>query len=119
MSQAATLEQSYLVLVRFLMLSKHRVFELGADHDMTGMQAMMIFLLDEPRPMSDFKKIFNCDASNITGLVDGLEQKKLASRYEIQQDRRLKMVRLEAKGRQIRAALIQGLTHGSPLLARL
>jgi DNA-binding MarR family transcriptional regulator len=69
--------------------------------------------------MSDFMKIFNCDASNVTGLVDGLEQKNLASRYEIQQDRRLKMVKLEAKGRRVRTALIKGLTHGSPLLARL
>jgi len=120
MSQQTTLEQSYLVLVKFLMLSKRRVFELGAECGLTGMQAMMLFLLDHPCPMNNFKKVFNCDASNITGLVDGLEQKKLASRYENLDDRRLKMVKLEAKGKRVRATLISNLTsHNSPLLSKL
>ncbi len=120
MTQQATLEQSYLILLKFLMLSKSRVMELGAEHGLTGMQAMMLFLLDEPRPMNNFRKVFNCDASNITGLVDGLEQKKLASRYEDPADRRIKMVRLETKGKRIRAALLRNLTtHDNPLLSKL
>lgn len=120
MSQQATLEQSYLALVKFLMLSKRRVFELGAECDLTGMQTMMLFLLDRPCPMNNFKKVFSCDASNITGLVDGLENKKLASRYENQDDRRLKMVKLEAKGKRVRATLVGKLTaHGNPLLSKL
>jgi DNA-binding MarR family transcriptional regulator len=120
MSQQATLEQSYLVLVRFLLLSKHRVIELGAESGLTGMQTMMLFMLDHPCPMNNFKKVFNCDASNITGLVDGLEQKKLVSRYENRDDRRLKMVKLEGKGKRVRADLISRLTaHGSPLLSKL
>jgi DNA-binding MarR family transcriptional regulator len=120
MSQEASLKQSYLVLVKFLLLSKRRVFELGAECGLTGMQAMMLFLLDQPRPMNNFSKLFNCDASNITGLVDGLEQKKLAQRYEDPDDRRLKMVKLEARGRRIRASLLRNLTSsGSPLLSKL
>ncbi len=82
MSEQNGLEQSYMALIKFLMLSKHRLFELGALYHLTGMQAVMVFLLDEPRSMSSFAKFFNCDASNVTGLVDGLEQKKLAARYE-------------------------------------
>ncbi len=120
MTEAANLEQSYLTLVRFLLLSKKRVIELGAAYDLTGMQALMLFQLDEPRPMHSFRKIFNCDASNITGLVDGLEQKNLASRYEDQADRRIKMVKLEAKGREVRAAMVHNLTtHDNPLLVKL
>jgi DNA-binding MarR family transcriptional regulator len=120
MTQQASLEQSYLILLKFLMLSKRRVFELGSANDLTGMQAMMLFMLDHPRPMYSFKKVFNCDASNITGLVDGLEQKQLASRYEDQEDRRIKMVKLEPKGRRIRATLLHNLSaHGSPLLSKL
>ncbi len=119
MTQPATLEQSYLILLKFLMLSKSRVMELGAECGLTGMQAMMLFLLDKPRPMNNFRKVFNCDASNITGLVDGLEQKKLASRYEDPADRRIKMVQLEAKGKRMRTALLRNLTHDSPLLSKL
>lgn len=120
MSHETSLEQSYLVLLRFLMLSKRRLIELGAECDLTSMQVMMLFMLDQPRPMNNFKKIFNCDASNITGLVDGLEQKQLASRYEDPKDRRLKMVRLETKGKRVRTALLRNLTStGSPLLSKL
>jgi DNA-binding MarR family transcriptional regulator len=115
-----TLEQSYLVLFHFLMLSKRRVFELGAKHDLTGMQTMMLVQLDHSRPMNGFKKIFNCDASNVTGLVDGLEQKSLAARYENADDRRIKMVKLTAKGKRLRATLLrQFTTHNGPILSRL
>ena len=120
MSRQSTLEQSYLVLVKFLMLSKRRILELGAEYGLNGMQAMMIFLLDVPRPMHSFKTIFNCDASNITGLVDALEQKKLASRYEDLNDRRIKMVKLVAKGEKVRAGLVKrSATQDSPLLSKL
>jgi DNA-binding MarR family transcriptional regulator len=120
MSQATALEASYLVFIEFLMLSKQRVVELGADHDLTSMQTLMLFLLDKPRPMHNFKRIFNCDASNVTGLVDGLEQKELASRYEDKKDRRIKMVKLEPRGRRMRAALLRKLTkRQSPILSNL
>lgn len=120
MPQETSLEQSYLVLVKFLMLSKRRIFELGADHDITGMQAMTVFLLDSPRPMNSLRKIYNCDASNITGIIDGLEQKTLVTRFEDPADRRLKMVQLTPDGLKVRKAIIkQMMSHNSPLLSRL
>jgi DNA-binding MarR family transcriptional regulator len=120
MSQKLNQEETYLNLFKFLMLSKHRVIELGAEYDLTGMQTTTIFLLDKPKPMNSFRKIFNCDASNVTGLVDGLEQKKLATRYENKTDRRIKMVELEPKGRRVRSALLAKLmTNDGPLLSRL
>jgi DNA-binding MarR family transcriptional regulator len=120
MAQQESLQKSYLVLFKFLMLSKRRVFELGANYGLTGMQTMMLVLLEHPRPMNNFRKVFNCDASNITGLVDGLEQKQLASRYEDSEDRRIKMVRLEPKGKRLRTAVMKRFTTlDSPLLSKL
>lgn len=120
MQHSQSLEKSYLTLFKFLMLSKRRVFDLGTELGLTGMQTMMLFLLDVPRPMNKFRKLFNCDPSNITGLVDGLEQKQLARRYESPTDRRIKMVKLEPKGTQVRRLLMQSfMTHNSPLLSQL
>jgi DNA-binding MarR family transcriptional regulator len=120
MATTTSLEESYLVLIEFLMLSKRRIIELGAESGLTGMQAMMLFCLSKPRPMNSFSKMFNCDASNVTGLVDGLEQKKLASRYESTKDRRIKMVKLEPKGEQVRSALLSRMTdQDSPILSKL
>ncbi|HVV25471.1 MAG TPA: MarR family transcriptional regulator [Candidatus Saccharimonadales bacterium] len=113
-------EESFIIFIKFLMLSKHRVIELGSKYELTAMQTLTLFLLDQPCPMHGLRKVFNCDASNITGLVDGLEQKELASRYEHPQDRRIKMVRLEERGREVRRALLRQLgKQDGPVWSRL
>jgi DNA-binding MarR family transcriptional regulator len=120
MAQELSLEQSYLALVEFLMLSKQRLLEIGTKYNLSGMQAITLLLLEEPRPMGTFRHIFNCDASNITGIIDGLEQKQLARRFEINSDRRVKMVRLLTRGKRVRAALLHQLTSDDQyLLANL
>ena len=114
------LDNAYMPLFKFMMLSKRRAFEMGARHGLTGMQTMMIVLLDCPRPMSAFSKIFNCDASNITGLVDGLEEKNLASRFEDPNDRRIKVVQLTAHGKKLRTHLFKHIdTQENPLFSKL
>lgn len=120
MTRGTALEQSYLTLIKFLLLSKRRIIELGTEYELTSMQTLLLFQLDEPRPMNSFCKIFNCDPSNVTGLVDGLEQKKLVSRYEAPEDRRLKMVKLETKGKRLRTKLMRRMTtNDDPLLEKL
>lgn len=120
MTPQTSLEHSYYVLIQFLMLSKHRLVELGAEHGLTGIQAITLFLLDEPRPMYSFKKIYNCDASNVTGIIDGLEEKGLVTRFEPPEDRRIKVVQTTDQGRQLRSDLICTITtNENPLLARL
>jgi DNA-binding MarR family transcriptional regulator len=109
MSSNTHLEQSYLALVEFLLLSKRQIVEIGQEHNLTAMQAMTLFLLDRPRPMRDFITIFNCDPSNVTGIVDGLEQKQLAERGENPTDRRIKMIELKPEGTKIRTALVHQL----------
>ncbi|HVX47964.1 MAG TPA: MarR family transcriptional regulator [Candidatus Saccharimonadales bacterium] len=118
-SQDTSLERSYLIFFHFLMMSKHRVIELGKEYDLTAMQAMTLFLLEEHRAMHELKTIFNCDASNITGLVDGLEAKGLATRYEDPNDRRIKLIRLSKKGDKVRASLLSRAVRESQLLANL
>lgn len=115
-----SLEDSYMALFKFMMLSKRRAYEMGDRHGLTGMQTMMIVLLDCPRPMSRFSKIFNCDASNITGLVDSLEEKNLASRFEDPSDRRIKLVQLTSHGKKLRTHLFKHIdTQDNPMFAKL
>lgn len=102
-------EESFELLIKCMMQSKHRLIDIGSDMDLTGMQTMMILLLDAPKPMNNFTKVFNCDASNITGIVDGLEQKKLAARFPSDKDRRLKMISLSQKGKDLRSKLLDRL----------
>ncbi len=115
-STTPKLEASYLALVEFLMLSKHKIVAVGAEHDLTGVQAMTIFFLDHPRPMRELTAIFNCDPSNITGIIDGLEEKQIAERCENPTDRRVKMVQLQPKGSAFRATLLNQLVGPDSLI---
>lgn len=110
MPRKLSLEQSYLALVEFLMLSKQRLIEIGAKYHLSSMQTITLLLLEEPRPMGTLRHVFNCDASNVTGIIDGLEQKQLVKRYEINSDRRIKMVKLLARGKRLRSTLLTHLT---------
>jgi DNA-binding MarR family transcriptional regulator len=110
MAKEAAFEHYYLALIEFLLLSKRCVIDIGASYKLTPMQSMSLLLLGEPRPMNSFSDVFHCDASNVTGIVDGLERKHLVSRFEHPDDRRIKMVQLEDKGAQVRAHFIRQLT---------
>jgi DNA-binding MarR family transcriptional regulator len=114
-------EESFELMIECMLQYKHRLIELGSKKDLTSMQAMTILMLDEPRPMNNLTKIFNCDASNVTGLVDGIEQKNLAIRFPAVKDRRMKMVELTKEGKAVRQKLIASMidSHGSNVLAKL
>ena len=102
------------------MLSKKRLIEIGSTYHLSGMQTITLLLLEEPRPMGTFRHIFNCDASNVTGIIDGLEQKQLVKRFEVNSDRRIKMIKLLARGKHVRVALISQLTSDDQyILAKL
>jgi DNA-binding MarR family transcriptional regulator len=62
-------------------------------------------LLDEPRTMSEIAAVLHCDNSNVTGIVDGLEEKGLATRQPSPADRRVKLIALTPEGRKLRARL--------------
>ncbi|MEX2622172.1 MAG: MarR family transcriptional regulator, partial [Acidimicrobiia bacterium] len=68
-------------------------------------QMTALLALKEPIPMSQLAEALSCDRSNITGLIDRLEQQDLVTRREDPADRRVKMLVLTAKGRKRRAQI--------------
>lgn len=54
--------------------------------------------LESPRTMGELAQVLHCDNSNITGIVDGLEDKVLAVRKPSEIDRRIKVVELSGQG---------------------
>jgi DNA-binding MarR family transcriptional regulator len=70
--------------------------------------------LDRPRPMSELATVLHCDNSNVTGIVDGLEEKGLATREPSPQDRRVKLISLTAEGRRVRSRLLRAVEKPPP-----
>lgn len=67
-------------------------------------------MLDRPRTMSEVATALQCDNSNVTGIVDSLEQKGLAQRRPAERDRRVKLIELTADGRRVHTRLQRAFT---------
>jgi len=106
----------------------------AAELDLPPMQAMALANLRSPAPMRDLAAWLHCDASNVTGIVDGLERRGLVTRQASATDRRVKHLVLTEEGERrrellrVRTAEISGAVFGLPdgdreqlrdLLARL
>jgi len=119
----APLEPFYRSLMQFLALSKQQLFRIAGDYGLTGMQAFVLMLAshDEVRTMNSYCTLLGCDASNLTGIVDGLERKQLLRRAEHPTDRRVKVIQLLPKGREICNSIFRQLsdTNQSYILSKL
>ena len=62
---------------------------------------------DDPRPMRALAETFACDASNVTWMVDQLEERGLVERRTFRSDRRVKTVALTALGVKTKAELLR------------
>jgi DNA-binding MarR family transcriptional regulator len=63
--------------------------------------------LEHPQPMGRMAELLHCDPSNVTGIVDALEERNLAERKPSEVDRRVKVVELTAAGKKLRARSIE------------
>src|SRR4051812_36982491 len=103
MSNYTLPDDFYYSLVSFLLQAKQQVIATAGEFGLTGVQALTLLTIkqEQKRSMSDFCRLYDCDASNITGIIDGLEQKDLVSRQPHPADRRVKIIRLEPTGAQL------------------
>lgn len=90
-----------------------------ATEQLSPPQFLLMKLLDEPRPMSSLCSSMYCDASNLTGLADRLEERGLVERRSDPKDRRVRLLALTPKGRRLRTRVQQAMIPALPGLARL
>ncbi|MBC6458358.1 MarR family winged helix-turn-helix transcriptional regulator [Actinomadura sp. HBU206391] len=77
----------------------------AAELDLPPAQALALANLRSPAPMRELAEWLACDASNVTGIVDGLERRGLVTRQPDPTDRRVKHLVLTEAGERKRAAL--------------
>lgn len=78
---------------------------IAAELDLPPAQALALVNLRAPAPMRDLADVLSCDASNVTGIVDGLERRGLVTRRTDPADRRVKHLVLTAEGQRRRDLL--------------
>lgn len=112
----AEIDQRLLALVDLL---RARIAVVAAELGLTPQQAILLRQLGQPRAMCEVAAILACDRSNVTGLVDRLEDRGLVERVGDPRDRRMKRLRLTAEGAAQAAAVQARMFADSPSTADL
>ena len=91
----------------------------GADLELSPPQTIVLRFLDEPRPMGALAQLMHCDNSNMTGIVDRLEERGLVERTAAENDRRVKLIALTERGRALRDELQRRIAVPPEVIANL
>jgi MarR family transcriptional regulator, organic hydroperoxide resistance regulator len=104
MAMATAGREAWGLLLDLWGTQRSRVSEIAAEAGLAPRQMHLLRLLEpgEPLPMSRVADALRCDPSNVTGIVDRLEERALIERRADPDDRRVKMLALTPEGARLR-----------------
>jgi DNA-binding MarR family transcriptional regulator len=103
---STTSEQAWALVSRlFFEHGRPKIMRAGQELELSPPQGIVLRFLDEPRPMGELAALMHCDSSNMTGIVDRLEERGLVERTAAEGDRRVKLIALTEHGRALRDRL--------------
>src|SRR5919197_1677802 len=108
-------------LMHWLMVSnKRRFLATGGEFDLAPQQMIALRMLGAgPRKMSELAQALFCDNSNVTGIVDRLEERGLVIREAAKGDRRVKLLVLTKEGEKLRVEITKRMAEPPAPIASL
>jgi DNA-binding MarR family transcriptional regulator len=91
----------------------------AADISPPQLKALLSLRAGDPMPMRAIAEMLRCDASWVTGIVDGVEERGYVERQAHARDRRVKVVTITALGEKAAVKAMDRLTEPPPALAVL
>jgi DNA-binding MarR family transcriptional regulator len=82
------------------------LMEICREFDLFPPQIMVLRTLDRPKPMREVAGYLACNSSNLTGITDRLEDRKLVQRTPDPTDRRIKLLVLTPEGEELREQVV-------------
>jgi MarR family transcriptional regulator, organic hydroperoxide resistance regulator len=103
-----------------MVMNKQRIFAMSQEFDLAPQQMIALRMLGAgPRKMSELAQSLFCDNSNVTGIVDRLEQRNLVRREAAEGDRRVKLLVLTKEGERMRVEITKRMAEPPPPIASL
>ncbi len=110
---SALAAEAWQLLLDYLLVNRDRHVGIAADFGLTlgDMKTLVSLDPEQPKPMGALAEDWKCDASNVTWLVDRLEDRGLVERRTSSTDRRVKTVVLTALGQKTKVELLERIHH--------
>src|SRR5919109_5317063 len=108
-------------LMHWMMVTnKQRLAASAQEFELAPQQMIALRMLGAgPRKMSDLAQALFCDNSNVTGIVDRLEQRGLVRREAAEGDRRVKLLVLTDEGERMKVEITKRMAEPPPAIASL
>jgi MarR family transcriptional regulator, organic hydroperoxide resistance regulator len=108
-------------LMHWMMVTnKQRLVTIAQEFELAPQQMIAVRMLGAgPRKMSDLAQALFCDNSNVTGIVDRLEERGLVRREAAEGDRRVKLLVLTDEGERLRVEITKRMAEPPPPIASL
>jgi DNA-binding MarR family transcriptional regulator len=116
-----TADEAWAMMGRLWHANKGRFFAAINEFELSPPQALALRHLEpgSPLPMSALAELLHCDNSNITGIVDRLEDRGLVERRPASHDRRVKHLLVTERGAEVRERLAERMDSAPDELDRL
>jgi DNA-binding MarR family transcriptional regulator len=112
--------QAWSLMHWMMVTNKHRMFAMAQEFELAPQQMIALRMLGAgPRKMSELAQALFCDNSNVTGIVDRLEERGLVIREAAKGDRRVKLLVLTKEGERIRTEITKRMAEPPPPIAAL
>jgi DNA-binding MarR family transcriptional regulator len=117
----AAATEAWRLVARTFLGRKHHFPQVAAAFGLTPGEMNALLTLDpaEPKPMRSLAEAWHCDASNVTWLVDRLEERGLVERRPDPADRRVRAIAMTRRGVQFRHKVEAKLFEPPPEFERL
>ena len=119
---ASPAAEAWRLIHQLIASQRGRFLAVATELDLSPAQIMALQMLEPGHPvaMSALATALGCDNSNVTGIIDRLQDRGLVTRRSGDHDRRVKMLDVTPAGAQLRAQLLARLYDTVPApLARL
>jgi len=120
-THSAAVQEAWSLVGKLFWQMRPRMLTVAGEVGLTPPQMFALRALDpeRPVPMRELAARLNCDSSNVTGLVDGLEAQGLVERRSADHDRRVRMLVVTERGAQVRRRITEAVEEVPPALASL
>lgn len=113
--------EAWVLLLQMLRAQQGPMLAVWAEFGVSSAQGELLCSLEpkQSAPMVSLAKTLHCHDSNVTGLVDKLEQRGLIERCGDPKDRRVKLIVLTADGEKLRGGLLERIYEPLPFIEGL